>query len=191
MFTFLVMLLDVSALLILAVFLVQCIRAVIMRALLVHKLKKICGSQNYQIQKHRCLFLSILFKSSKVDLSIHTGDQVYHVRFLASLSSKKVFHFVDEYNYISYLKTFTALPMATKVSEQINFATFHRLPVGERKLPISSNDTYVLLFNPTPNNITSVVDGTTTEIGNGTKIGTLVAYNGKGFCDMLKNNNGC
>ena len=40
MFTFLVMLLDVSALLILAVFLVQCIRAVIMRALLVHKLKK-------------------------------------------------------------------------------------------------------------------------------------------------------
>lgn len=191
MFTFLVMLLDVSALLILAVFLVQCIRAVIMRALLVHKLKKICGSQNYQIQKHRWLFLSILFKSSKVDLSIHTGDQVYHVRFLASLSSKKVFHFVDEYNYISYLKTFTALPMATKVSEQINFAMFHRLPVGERKLPTSSNDTYVLLFNPTPNNITSVVDGTTTEIGNGTKIGTLVAYNGKGFCDMLKNNNGC
>ena len=95
MFTYLVMLLDVSALLILAVFLVQCIRAVIMRALLVHKLKKICGSQNYQIQKHRWLFLSIFFKSSKVDLSIHTGDQVYHVRFLASLSSKKVFHFVD------------------------------------------------------------------------------------------------
>lgn len=185
MFTVMAMFLDVLVLLFIALCLVQFIRAVIMRVLLIHKLKKICKRRNYQIQIHRWSLLSILFKSSKVDLSVHTNDKIYHVRFLTSFSSKKVLHFVDECNYISYLKTFIALPMATKVSEQINFATFHRFPTVEEKLQTNSNDTHVLLFNPTPNNITSIVDGTTTEIGNGTKIGTLVAYNGKGFCDMI------
>ena len=150
-----------------------------------HRLKTVCKGKNILVQVHRWPILSVLFKSSKIDFTVQTNDVVYLVRFLTSFSNKKVLHFVDERNYVSYLKTFTALPMATKVSEHINFASFHRLPASKKEHSDVANQIYVLLFNPTPNNITCLVNGTMTEIGNGSPIGKLVAYNGKGFCAML------
>ena len=181
MITFILTLLDILLVLFVILFLMRLTRALVMRGLFMRKLKAVCKKKQFTLQIHRFPFLSIFWKSSKVDLTVTTSETVYHVKFLTSLSSKKVLHFIDETNYISYLKTFTALPMATKVSEHIQFASFHRLPTIKQKVA----GEYVLLFHPTPNNITAIVNGILTEIGNGTQIGQLRAYNGRGFCSML------
>ena len=185
MATFILMLLDVLVVLFLARFLVQLVRVMVMRTLFMYRIRSVCKTKNFQLEVHRWSLMSVFFKSSKIDLTIQTSDTVYRVKFLASFSSKRVFHFVDENNYVSYLKTFTALPMATKISEHIHFASFHRFPTYEKKRVEDKNEIDVLLFNPTPNSITCVSDGTMTEAGNGTKIGNLFAYNGKGFCSVI------
>ena len=189
MFSFIIMLLDTVTVLLAALLLFRFLRAVCMRTVLMYRIKAVCRAQNLALTVHRLPFWSILIKSSQIDLSVKSEKQVYHVKFLASLSSKRVFHFVDEHNYITYLKTFTALPMATKISEHIQFASFHRFPVLERKQAEEREAVYVLLFNPTPNNILCICEGTLTEVGNGTRIGSLYAYNGKGFCAMLSQAN--
>ncbi len=185
MLTFMIMLLDTVTILLLFLFLLRLLRAVWMRAIFMHRIKLVCQTQNLELTVHRCPFLSVLFKSSKIDLTVRTEREAYHVKLFASLSSKRVLHFVDENNYVSYVKTFTALPMATKISEHTNFAVFHRFPPIERKQEEEREAVYVLLFNPTPNNIVSACEGTLIEVGNGSRIGSLWAYNGKGFCAML------
>ena len=185
MFSFVLMMLDTAVILLSVLFLYRFLRMIVMRVMFMHRLKSVCRTRNFHLTVHRRLFPSLLFRSSKVDLTVGTESCVYYLKFLASFSSKRVFQFVDETNYISYVKTFTALPMATKISEHTHLTTFHRLPKLERKTEEGKEGIYVLLFNPTPNNIISVIEGRLTEIGNGSPIGSLRAYNGRGFCTML------
>ncbi len=185
MFTFVIMLLDTMTILWMSLFLLRLLRAIWMRAGFMRQIKLVCQIRNLELTVYRWPFLSVLFKSSKIDLTVRTEKYAYHVKLFTSLSSKRVFHFIDENNYVSYIKTFTALPMATKISEHINFSVFHRIPPTERKQDEGREAVYILLFNPTPNNIVSICEGTLTEVGNGSRIGSLWAYNGKGFCAML------
>ncbi len=185
MFSFMLMMLDTAVILLSLLFLYRFLRVIVMRMIFMYRLRSVCRTRNFHLTVHRRLFPSLLFKSSKADLTVGAGNCVYHLKFLASFSAKRVFQFVDENNYVSYVKTFIALPMATKISEHTQLTAFHRLPTLERKNAEGKELIYVLLFNPTPNNIISICEGTFTEIGNGSPIGSLRAYNGRGFCTML------
>lgn len=186
MFSFILMMLDTAVILLSLLFLYRFLRVIVMRVIFMHRLRSVCRTRNFRLTVHRRLFPSLFCRSSKADLTVGTENCVYYLKFLASFSSKQVFQFVDENNYVSYVKTFTALPMATKISEHTQMTAFHRLPTLERKNAEGKEGIYVLLFNPTPNNILSIIEGKLIEIGNGSPIGSLRAYNGRGFCAMLE-----
>lgn len=184
MLTLTIMILDLLLVFFLVLTIYRLARAIFMRLNLMRKISSICKDKKYTINKLRAPLISIFYKSKKIDLTITTSDTIYHVKFISSLSSKKVYHFIDENNYVTYLKMFFALPMATKTSESLHFLTFHRFPIIEKTDSI--NDKYILLFNPLPNTITYIAkDGSNQIAGNGSLIGDFYVYNGKGFCTLL------
>ena len=81
---------------------------------------------------------------------------------------------------------FFALPMASSVSEDIRFISYHQFPKIIKKEPVSENDKYIILFNPIPNEITYIAkDGSKQIAGNGAMLEEFYIYNGKGFCSLL------
>ena len=185
MLTLTLMILDLLLAFFIVLTVYRLVRAIFMRLKFMGKIGSICKDKKYTIKKLRFPLISIFYKSKKIDLTITTSDIVYHVKFISSLSSKKVYHFIDENNYVTYLKMYLALPMATKTSESIHFLTFHRFPIIEKTDSI--NHKYILLFNPLPNNITYIAkDGSNQIAGNGSMIGDFYVYNGKGFCTLLQ-----
>ena len=185
MLTLAIMLFDLLlyALIILTIY--RLARAILMRLSFIRKIKKICNDKQYTIKKLRSPLLSIFYKSDKIDLILDTKDTVYNIKFMSSLSRKKVYHFVDTKNYITYLKMYFALPMATKFNESILFLSYHRFPAVEKKQ--GDNEKYVILFNPIPNEITHIGDDGARHItANGAKIEDFYIYNAKGFCSFIK-----
>lgn len=185
MYTFIFTVLDI--LIIVGIFLAitRFIRVIFKRAQYITTLKKICKKQGYTLKFHHSPFFSIFFKWHKTDFSVHTNQKIYHVKFLTFFSPKKVCHFIDEHSYVCYLKSFFALPMATKVSEHINTVSYHRLPT----LTASQNEdeVFILLCNPTPNEITYIEkDGSRQVADNASRIGSLLVYNAKGLCALLE-----
>lgn len=186
MFTIILMILDIWFIIFIPLSIIRLIRVIIMRISFIRKLRSICNKKRYQIKIHRFPLASVFYKSKKIDLSIIAPDMTYHVKLVASFSSKKVYHFVDKNNYVTYMKTFFMLPMARKVSENIGFVSFHRMPDIEKPYRQAANAKYILLFNPLPNEITYVDENGRREIaGNGTKLQNVYIYNGKGFCSLI------
>ena len=186
MITIILMTLDVFLVLFLALTIFRFFRVIFMRATLIKKLKKVCNTKKYKLEVLRFPFSSIFYKSRKVDLIVKTPQDVYYVKLVSSFSAKKVFHFVDSTNYITYLKTYFALPMANSVSEGVHLVSYHQFPKIIKKEPICENEKYVVLFNPVPNEITYISkDGSKQIAGNGAMLEEFYIYNGKGFCSLL------
>ena len=184
MFTLILLVLDVIVVSSIVLGIVRLVRVLSMRTKCITNLKSVCKKRGYELKIHHSPFLSLFFKWHKTDISIRTAEKTYKVKFLTFFSSKKVCHFVDENSYVCYLKSFFALPLATKVSEHINTVSYHRLPT----LTASQNEdeVFILLCNPTPNEITYIEkDGSRQVADNGSKIGSLLVYNAKGLCALL------
>ena len=155
-----------------------------MRLKFMKNLRSICENKKYTLKKLRFPLTSIFYKSKKIDLILETKDSIYNIKFISSLSKKKFYHFVDEKNYITYYKLFFALPMSRKFSESINFLSYHSFPPLEKKE--NSNEKYVILFNPVPNEISHIAkDGAKQITSNGAMIGDLYIYNARGFCSFI------
>ncbi len=185
MFTLILLVLDIIVVSSIVLGVARLIRTLSMRAKCITNLKSVCKKQGYEFKIHHSPFLSLFFKWHKADLSIRTEEKIYTVKFLTFFSPKKVCHFVDENSYVCYLKSFFALPMATKVSEHINTVSYHRLPTFTTSQ--SDNEVFVLLCNPTPNEITYIdKDGSRQVADNGSRIGSLLVYNAKGLCALLE-----
>lgn len=160
-------------------------RAIWMRLSFMKKLKRICNNNKYTLKKLRSPLVSIFCKSDKIDLIVDTKENVYNVKFISSLSRKKVYHFVDANNYITYLKFYFALPMATKFNESILFLSYHKFPTVKKNN--RENEKYVILFNPVPNETTHIGDdGARHVTGNGAMIEDFYVYNANGFCSFIK-----
>ena len=184
MISLLIVALDIFIVVFLVLNIVRLIRVVFMRLKFTKNIKSICEDKQYVLQKHRSFLTSVFHKSDKIDFTVKTDDSVYRVKFIASLSSKKVYHFVDENNYITYYKMFFALPMANQTSESTHFLSYHRFPTVKKE---NNGDKYVLLFNPLPSDITYIDrNGSNQTAGNGSMIGDFYVYNGKGFCSLIK-----
>lgn len=186
MISIILMLLDIFLAFFIILTIFRFFRVVIMRTKLIKNIKKVCTMKNYTLEICRFPLISVFYKSGKIDLIIKTPQDVYYIKLVSSFSSKKVFHFVDSTNYITYLKMFFALPMASSVSEDVRFVSYHQFPKIIKKNPVSENDKYIILFNPVPNEITYIAkDGSKQIAGNGAILEEFYIYNGKGFCTLL------
>ena len=185
MFTLILLVLDIIVVLSIVLGITRLVRVLSMRTKCITNLKSVCKKRGYECKIHYFPFLSVFFKWHKTDVSIRTAEKIYRVKFLTFFSSKKVCHFIDENSYVCYLKSFFALPMATKVSEHINMVSYHRLPTFATSQ--NEDEVFVLLCNPTPNEITYIdKDGSRQIADNGSKIGSLWIYNAKGLCALLE-----
>ena len=185
MYTFIFTVLDVLVIVGIFLAITRFVRVIFKRVKCIATLKKICKKQGYTLKFHHSPFLSVFFKWHKIDFSVHTNQKIYRVKLLTFFSPKKVCHFIDEHSYVCYLKSFFALPMATKVSEHINNRSYHRLPIFSTAE--NENEVFVLLCNPTPNEITYVEkDGSRQIADNHCVIGSIHLYNAKGFCSLLE-----
>jgi len=163
------------------------IRAFFMRRKLIKQIKRICKDRKHRLLIHRSPLASLFRLSKKTDLSVDVGSEIYHVKFITALSHKKIYHFVDRHNYITYLKIYFALPFAAKADESLLFSKFRRFKTDMCNL--GEKEKYVLLFNPVPNDITYIDQtGTSRVAGNGTVIDGLHVYNAKGFCELINCN---
>ena len=184
MITILLMLWDIVFLCLLVLAIARCIRAIRIRAKLMRQIKNVCKQSNCTLKIRRNCFFSLFHKGKQFDFSVETHKRTYLVKLITCFSKIKIYHFVDEENYVTYFKSFIALPMAEKFSESVHWSSYHRFP----RLQKTQEDhiTHVLLFNPVPNTITYADEkGLTQVAGNGTMIGDLQIFNGKGFCAML------
>ena len=185
MLTIILMLLDILLTFFIVLFIFRFFRVIFMRVRLVANIKSICKNKKYSITKIRSPFASVFYKSSKMDMTVNTQDNVYHVKFISSFSNKKIYHFVDENNFITYSKIYFALPMAKDASAIPVFMSSHRFPIIEKNE--KTNEKYVFLFNPMPNDITYIAQNGSKQIAsNGSLIGDFYVYNGKGFCQTLE-----
>ena len=185
MFTVILLVLDVIVVSGIVLGIVRLVRTFSMRAKCITKLKSVCKKRGHELKLHHSPFLSLFFKWHKADFSIQTAEKTYRVKFLTFFSPKKVCHFIDENSYVCYLKSFFALPLATKVSERINTTSYHRLPTFTASE--DENEVFILLCNPTPNEITYIdKDGSRQVADNASRIGSLLVYNAKGLCALLE-----
>ena len=184
MFTIAIIILDILLALFIVLTVAGLFRAVFMRLRLIKEINSICAHKKYTLKKLRHPLTSIFYKSKKIDLTVTTSDTVYHIKFVSALSSKQIYHFIDENNYITYFKTYFALPMATKASESTHFLSYHWFPTVDKTK--ESGNKYVLLFNPLPNEISYIAkDGSSQIASTGSMIGDFYVYNGKGFCSLI------
>ncbi|MBE6698743.1 MAG: hypothetical protein E7584_00650 [Ruminococcaceae bacterium] len=184
MFTFVFTVLDVLVIVGIFLAITRFIRVIFKRAKCIATLKKICKKQGYTLKFHHSPLLSIFYKWHKIDFSVHADQKIYRVKLLTFFSPRKVCHFIDDHSYVCYLKSFFALPMPTKISEHPNILSYHRLPTFSDSQ--SESETFVLLCNPTPNEITYIeTDGSRQVADNHCTIGSFLLYNAKGFCSLL------
>ena len=185
MLTIILMLLDILLTFFIVLFIFRFFRVIFMRVRLVANIKSICKNKKYSITKIRSPFASVFYKSSKMDMTVNMQDIVYHVKFISSFSKKTIYHFVDENNFITYSKIYFALPMAKDASAIPVFMSSHRFPIIEKNE--KTNEKYVFLFNPIPNDVTYIAQNGSKQIAsNGSLIGDFYVYNGKGFCQTLE-----
>ena len=186
MLSVLFMILDLLLAFFIVLTIFRFIRVVFMRLKFIHNIKTICKNEKYLLELHRFPLTSVFYKSGKIDLTVKTPNDTYYIKLIASYSSKKRYHFVDSNRYVTYLKTFFVLPMATQVSENVSFVSYHEFPQINKKDSLYDNEKYVMLFNPMPNEISYIEkDGSKQIAGNGSRIGEFYVYNGKGFCSCI------
>lgn len=188
MFTLLIMTIDILLAFFIVLTIIRLVRVICIRLKLMYKINSICKNKKYTLKKVRFPLTSIFYRSKKIDFTVTANGTVYHVKFISSLSSKKVYHFIDENSYVTYLKIFFVLPLAKKESESIHFSSYHRFPsVKKAKKENTEYDKYVLLFNPLPSEITYLAEYGPNQIAvNGSQIGDFFIYNGNGFCSLLQ-----
>ena len=187
MYTFIFTVLDVLVIVGIFLAITRFIRVIFKRVKCIATLKKLCKKQGYTLKFHHSPFLSIFLKWHKSDFSVYTGQKIYRVKLLTFFSPRKECHFIDDHSYVCYLKSFFALSMPTKISEHPNILSYHRLPAFSDSQ--SENETFVLLCNPTPNEITYIEkDGSRQIADNHCAIGSVLFYDANGFCSLLESN---
>lgn len=183
---------QIVLILFLAKVLYNFLRGIAFRIVFMNKLQKQCSKLEYKIEKKRSFFASFFRFSDTPDIIITTSHEKYMLRFFCCLSKKRFYYFVSSEYYIRSFQIFTLLPMAIKFDSPHFFACRkHMCPFKEdyTKDALTAQTKLVILINPVPSSIyylnkdnqgqSSVVDGA--------KVGNWSMYSGKGFLNLLRN----
>lgn len=159
------------------------VRAVILRASLYLKLSKICKKRGFSFDTPRPFVASMIKFSKKPDILIETGGERFIVRIVTCFARKRHYCFVSPEWFVRVFKLY--LP----VFAEDELAPFKRAkhipPLDEKYLALGGR--VVLLFNPSPLEITFAAAGSGREIAsNGSVFDGMTIYNGKGFAEALE-----
>lgn len=165
-----------SLILIYLIYRIYCfIRLVVKRCIAVKQLKKLGNEKNVKIKFTRSVFSTLFGMSSLPDVCAEVGDKIYLMRFYNGRGKKTQAHFAnEEYSVIYSIMLFQAvfsLRARTRInsmSQVRNVSTFRRKVKIVPKLEIPAEyrnaEEYgksvipVLVFNPTPSEVTYVSD---------------------------------
>ena len=164
------------------------LRAVILRIALYSRLSGICKKRGYELEKPRAIFASFFGYSKKPDIIIRTGETDYLVRIITCRARKRHYHFVSHEWFVRVFRYYI-LSLAFHSGTPLTlFKTAKYLPpLNEKYLaPDGKNKRVILLFNPSPLEITFTSKSNRREIGsNGTDFDGWTIYNGKAFAQAI------
>lgn len=165
------------------------VHAIILRVMLYSKLGSICRKKGYELQKPRAIFASFFKLSSAPDVIIRTPDTEYLLRIITCRARKRVYHFVNHEWFVRALRYYV-LSLAFHSGEPLTVTkTSKYLPPLDGKYISSDTDRkqqVVLLFNPSPLEITYTTRSNQREIGgNDSDFDGWLIYNAKGFEKLL------
>lgn len=161
-------------------------RALSMRAALYIRLNKICKAKGFKIQKMRHFLAPFFRYSNKPDITLSTPDTDYLLRIITCRARKRTYHFVNHEWYVRAFKLYLLVPFMSSESLVLSKHAGHLPPLDEKFLhPDGRKKQVVLLFNPSPTDIT-FNSSNRREIGsNGTDFDGWLIYNGKAFAQLL------
>lgn len=159
-------------------------RAYILRISFYKKLSKICDNNHYQIIRTRALPASFIMHSSKADLVVVTPNMEYDIRFVTCTSKSRSIHFPSPLFYVSSICS-THVMSGNDIH---SFAQFRHLPPLREKDHGNSQKMQIVVFNPSPREITYINKEKTAKApaSNGTKYEDLVFFSASGFLDYLQ-----
>ena len=164
------------------------IHAIILRIVLYIELDRICKKKGYKIEKPRFIFASFFCYSKNPDIIIRAGGIEYLVRIITCRARKRIYHFVNHEWFVRAFRYYI-LSLAFHSGTPVTLSKIckHLPPLDEKYLqPNGNKKQVVLLFNPSPLEITLTTRTNRREIGsNGTDFDGWVIYNGQGFKQEL------
>lgn len=188
------MILYYLLLILLALFIVKGIynwlHAIILRIMLCIKLDKICKKKGYKIEKPRFIFASFFCYSKNPDIIIRADSTDYLVRIITCRARKRIYHFVNHEWFVRVFRYYIlTLAFHSGTPVTLSKSCKYLPPIDKTYLVADGrNKQVVLLFNPSPLEITYTTRTNHREIGgNGTVFDGWTIYNGKGFVQELNN----
>ncbi|MCL2487615.1 MAG: copper transporter family protein [Oscillospiraceae bacterium] len=166
--------------LIAAVLLYRWLRAVVKRARLTRRIRKVCTEKGYalHIRRHPCLALP--FRSRRPELIITAEDRLYAVLFFPVFNRRTAIHFAHPDTVILIKRI---LRQGMDIRRKIRFRfKMPALPAGTPDYPIEK----ILIIHPICYRLTTSVGGESTEADNGDKLFGCTLYAGTAFCNTLR-----
>lgn len=157
-------------------------RALTLRIKFYKNLQNSCDKNGINFRKTRTFLSTFFMHSSKPDLVVETQDTEYLIRFITCRSKGRNYHFPSPEFYVSSL-------YSTHVMSGLglhSLASFRHLP-SMNELSSEKESVQVLLFNPSPREITYVDQDKAQKAlaTNGTRYEGILFCNAQGFLDLL------
>lgn len=167
------------------------LRAISRRTRFLRNLQRICQDKRYRLRRVRGGIASFFSIGALPDLVLQTREKDYCVRFVSSIDRARFYYFANEEYAVSYQKGAIALPFASRADTVSYRRRFLYLPPrrAPEELEGMGGVEWVLLFNPAPVEVATLNHTGTRRavVGNGDAIGAFTVYDGRTFCEMLKN----
>lgn len=164
------------------------LRTIYHRTKLYVNLGKLCRKNTYEMQNVRLPIATLFTYSSKPDIIIKTDDTEYIIRLITCRARKRIYHFANHEFFARAMRVTFMQRFATNPTTYTLFKHFKHLPPLDEKY-LTDGDLkkqVVLLFNPSPLEISYTSKGSKKEIGgNGSNFDGWMIYNAKGFIKLL------
>lgn len=167
----------------------NCLRAIVLRIILYIKLAKVCKNKGYIMEKTRFILASFFKYSPKPDIIIRANDIDYIVRVITCRARKRIYHFVNHEWFVRVFRYYIlTLAFHSGTPVTLSKSCKHLPPIDEKYLQHDGRKKQVvLLFNPSPLDITFTTRANRREIGtNGADFDGWVIYNAREFVQKVK-----
>lgn len=165
------------------------LHAIILRISLYIKLEKICKRHGFIMERPRFIFASFFRYSKRPDIVIKANGVDYIVRIITCRARKRIYHFVSHEWFVRAFKVYMLLPFMNSEDMVLFKRAKYIPPVDEKYLKdVKNKKQVVLLFNPSPLDITFTSRQSRRQIGsNGADFDGWLIYNGRAFAELLDN----
>ena len=164
------------------------IRAVFLRIVFLHKLKKLCTSKKFRLAFVRNPISSFFKISSTPDMILKSDTAEYVIRLITCRKRKRIWYFINEGLYVRVFRVFFMMRYSHRADPFDISKKLGHIPALDKKYADHrKNVVPVYIFNPSPTEINYInEDNEKLTAGNGSVIHGTAIYNGNGFLNMLE-----